>query len=313
MTAIPGSNRPQSNDVVLGGDQPLPLQSAVLGGDAALPKRFPQLALAEQQASILTLVEYGEAGLQQIINCLQSPSVGLRRMAYELLEMRSEPITQQAIAPGFPLYRGDVVYQVYESVIGYDDEGYLLLRSLEEMLGYAKAPLLGQFVDPSSAQVFLARQHELSAVRDCILDTPYLFRTARFSDNVDYLGFPNWDFPMRDWCRTYKIPVPEFGESQTAYTARFGRISPKFSKIPAVNQWFLRELAYQSHLEPDEYDSKVDMVMRVLEFLIASQQHDLMAQLWLDMVGPLAFIHEESSVSQITYYDLQPDGSIIVR
>jgi hypothetical protein len=311
MTGIPGSNRPQSNDVVLGGDQPLPLQSAVLGGDAALPKRFPQLPLAEQQASILTLVEYGEAGLQQIINCLQSPSVGLRRMAYELLEMRSESIAQQAIAPGFPLYRGDVVYQVYESVIGYDDECYLLPRSLEEML-YASAPLIRQFVDRSSAQVFVARQHELLAVRDCILDTPYLFRTARFSDNVDYLGFPNWDFPMRDWCRTYEIPVPEFGESQTAYTARFGRISPKFSKIPAVNQWFLRELAYQSHLEPDEYDSKVDMVMRVLEFLIASQQHDLMAQLWMDMVGPLAFIHEES-ISRITYFDLQLDGAITYR
>jgi hypothetical protein len=303
MAGLPESNDPQSTDVVLGGDQPLPLQSA--------PKRFPKLSLAEQQASILTLVEYGEAGLKQIINCLQSPSLESRRRAYELLQMRSEPIAQQAIAPGFPLYRGDVVYQVYESVIGYDDECYLLSRSLEEML-YVSAPLLRQFVDRSSAQVFVASQHKLLAVRDCILDTPYLFRTARFSDDVSYCGFPNWDFPMRDWCRTYEIPVPEFGESQTAYTSRFGRISPKFSKIPAVNQWFLRELTYQSHVEPDEYDSKVDMVMRVLEFLIASQQHDLMAQLWMDMVGPLAFIHEES-ISRTTYFDLQLDGAITYR
>jgi hypothetical protein len=126
---------------------------------------------------------------------------------------------------------------------------------------------------------------------------------------VSYFGFPNWDFPMWDWCRTYEIPLPELGESQTAYTARFSQIPLKFSKIPAVNQWFSRELAYQSYLEPDEYDSKVDMAMRVLGFLIATQQHDLMAQLWMDMVGPLAFIHEES-IYQNTYCDLQSDGSI---
>jgi hypothetical protein len=146
---------PNANDVVLGGQQAPPIDAAVLGGDAGLPRRFPQLPLAEQQASISTLVAYGEAGLQQVINCLQSPSVALRRMAHTLLQMRSEPIAQQAIARGFPLYRGEVIYQVYESVIGYDDEGYRLLRSLEEMIGCASAPLLGQFIDSSSAQVFV--------------------------------------------------------------------------------------------------------------------------------------------------------------
>jgi hypothetical protein len=44
---------PEANDVVLGGQQQTPpIDAAVLGGIAGLPKRFPQLSLADQQASI---------------------------------------------------------------------------------------------------------------------------------------------------------------------------------------------------------------------------------------------------------------------
>jgi hypothetical protein len=296
---------PKANDAVLGGQQAPPIDAAVLGGDAGLPRRFPQLPLAEQKALILTLVECGAAGLEQIIHCLRSPGLELRRMAYELLQMIDEEPAQNAIGPGFPLYPGEIIYPVYESIVAYNDCWYDLVADLVER-GHQPPAMLGIFLTKTAAQKALEGHHKRLAVADLMSGYPHFFDTA--SDPTGHADF--WDWPVLEFCKAHEIPIRLPGELSTDYALRFEQMNPEITYDPAVNQFFVEEYKHVEADWEDESDRQRHYGWRTIAFLVATQQHDLMAQLWLETIGPLAFIHEES-IGQITYCDLQSDGSVV--
>jgi hypothetical protein len=308
MTGVPGSNSPRSNDVVLGGGQPLPHQGAVLGGSAVtLLRSFPTLSPVDQEAALWQLVAYGSAGLAQVIGVLASPHLAVRRTAFELLQLVDAPEARRSVAQGFPLYPGEMIYPVYESIVVYNDCGYDLVADLVERWHQPPA-MLGIFLTQAQAQAALEDHHKRLAIADLMSGYPHFFDTA--SDPTANAEF--WRWPVLAFCEAHDIPVRLAGESSADYALRFGQIDPAIACNPAVNQFFLEEYNHTEMDWEDEWDRQRHYGSRTIAFLVAAQQHDLMAQLWLEVIGPLAFMSEQP-VSQITYCDLQPDGSIIVH
>jgi hypothetical protein len=304
MTGLPEPNDPQSDDVVLGGGQPLPYQAAVLGGaEVTLLRSFPTLSPVAQEAALWQLVD-GGAGLALVIGALASPDLAVRRTAFELLQLVDAPEAKRSVAQGFPLYPGEILYLVYESVVAYNDCGYDLVADLAERWHEPPA-MLGIFL--TQAQDALEDHHKRLAIADLMSGYPHFFDTA--SDPTANAEF--WRWPVLEFCEAHDIPVRLAGELSADYALRFGQIDPAIACNPDVNQFFLEEYNYAEMDWEDEWDRQRHYGSRTIAFLVAAQQHDLMAQLWLEVIGPLAFMSEQP-VSQITYCDLQADGSTIV-
>jgi hypothetical protein len=298
---------PRSDDIVLGGDQlPVP-QALVLGGVEGLLQRFPRLSPEEQQEAIWRLVDQGDAGLQQVIATLQSPHRSVRQTAYELLQMMPVESAQDAVAPGFPLYPGEVIYQVHESGIIYNDCWYDLITHLDRNQEDYPTRFLERYIDVAVAELAVQKNHQSRAVNLLTSGCFYFLNTASVGN--DRIAFLN--FAMLDWCKEHRIPIRWPGETQEAYAAFCTELPPELSSIPAVNQWCWREWKYEPEPDHDEYDIKEALGQRVVEFLVASSQHELMGKLWMEAIGPLAFIHQQP-VNRLTYCDIQADGSIVI-
>jgi hypothetical protein len=298
---------PRSDDIVLGGDQlPVP-QALVLGGVEGLLQRFPRLSPEEQQEAIWRLVDQGDAGLQQAIATLQSPHRSVRQAAYELLKMMPIEAAQTAVAPGFPLYPGEVIYQIYESGIIYNDCWYDLIPYFNDNQADYPSKFLERYIDLAVAESAVQKFHQARAVKLCESGCFYLLNTAGMGgDRVAY-----WDFAMLDWCREYEIPIRWPGMTPADYAVIWEALPPLLSSIPAVNQWCLREWADEPQPDQDEYEIKEELGMRVVEFLVASAQYELMGRLWLEAIGSLAFMHQQP-VTRLTYCDIQADGAIVI-
>jgi hypothetical protein len=280
----------------------------VLGGVEGLLQRFPRLSPEEQQEAVWRLVDQGEAGLQQVIATLQSPHRSVRQTAYELLQMMPVEAAQDAVAPGFPIYSGEVIYQVHESGIIYNDCWYDLITDCNHNQEDYPTPFLERYIDLAVAELAVQKFHQSRAIELLQAGCFYFLNTAGLQgdDRVAY-----WDFAMLDWCKEHKIPIRWPGETQEAYAAFCTELPPELSSIPAVNQWCWREWKYEPEPDQDEYDMKEALGQRVVEFLVASYQHELMGKLWMEAIGPLAFIHEHP-VTHLTNCDIQPDGSIVI-
>jgi hypothetical protein len=308
MTGVPGSNSPQSHDVVLGGGQLLPLQAAVLGGaEVMLLRSFPTLSPEAQEAALWQLVDGGVAGLAQVIGALASPDLAVRRTAFELLQLVDAPEARRSIEKGFPLYPGEVIYPVYESIVAYNDCWYDLVADLVERW-HQPPSMLGIFLTETAAQTALEDHHKRLAVADFMSGYPHFFDTA--SDPTGHADF--WDWPVLEFCNAHEIPIRRPGELSADYALRFAQMNPEITYDPAVNQFFVEEYNHVEADWEDESDRQRHYGWRAIAFLVAAQQHDLMAQLWLEVIGPLAFMHEQP-IGQTTYCDLQADGSIMLR
>jgi hypothetical protein len=307
MSACSEPNEPKPHDLILGGNQPQSIVAAVLGGaEVTLLRSFPTLSPVAQEAALWQLVEYGSAGLAQVIGALASPDLAVRRTAFELLQLVDVPEARRSVAQGFPLYPGEIIYPVYESIVAYNDCWYDLVADLVERWHQPPA-MLGIFLTQAQAQLALEGHHKRLAIADLMSGYPHFFDTA--SDPTANAEF--WRWPVLEFCEFHDIPVRLAEESSADYALRFGRIDPAIACNPAVNQFFLEEYNHAEMDWEDEWDRQRHYGSRTIAFLVAAQQHDLMAQLWLEVIGPLAFMSEQP-VSQIAYCDLQADGSIIV-
>ncbi|MDP8966494.1 MAG: WD40 repeat domain-containing protein [Cyanobacteriota bacterium] len=91
------SNQPREYDAVLGGQVPLPVDSAILGDIEGVKRRLAS-AVEEQQITALNeALKYGEAGLDLVILALQDKSLRVEGAAYRLLRKRGEPRVKQAL------------------------------------------------------------------------------------------------------------------------------------------------------------------------------------------------------------------------
>jgi hypothetical protein len=265
---------------------------------------FMSRSFQEQQSEIFSWLDDREEGLQKIIIVLKSPDILVRRVGYELLQMIHEEIAQDVVAPGFPLYPGEIIYQVYESAISYNDCHYDLLTCLNDFTVDNPTTLLSSYVDRTHAEAAAFRYHHLRAVEDLTLNHPYLFETTIDQHRTAYS-----DFPILEWCQQHEVPIRWPDEAHGKYAERFAAMTASCEPSAALNQFFLAELSHVE--EADHWVMHQNFGQRAIAFLVAVQQNDLMAKLWLDVAAPLAFIHEHP-IDQLTYCDFQKDDSTIV-
>lgn len=96
MSDTPLYPRPQ--DAVQGGNSQYPVEAVVLGGLEGIKQRLAHHRPQEVQIAALSdALKYGEAGLQLVIEGLQSEAERVRNAAYLLLRQRTEPAVQQAL------------------------------------------------------------------------------------------------------------------------------------------------------------------------------------------------------------------------
>ncbi|MBL1178702.1 GUN4 N-terminal ARM-like repeat domain-containing protein [Pantanalinema sp. GBBB05] len=118
---------PEATDGVLGGQVSPPINSVILGGIEGLQQQLT-MASPEQQSQLLaTALNYGEAGIDLLITTLNSdPVLSVRATAYQLLQSVDSAKVEAAIANGILVNPGDPIYSVYKSAISFDDEYFHL-------------------------------------------------------------------------------------------------------------------------------------------------------------------------------------------
>ena len=102
-------NQPRKDDVVLGGHTPPPVDGVVLGGIEGVKMRLASAAFEQRVAALSEAIQYGEAGLDLVIQGLQDESRQVKFAAYSLLKERQEPRVKQQLRKYFPWFEFDVV------------------------------------------------------------------------------------------------------------------------------------------------------------------------------------------------------------
>jgi len=111
-------NQPNQYDAVLGGNAPPPIHGAVLGGIEGVKRRLASSSVEAQIAALNDALNYGDVGLDLVIDAFNSESKKVKRIAYELLENRSELRVEEY------LWRyGFCSERIYETL----DENYVYL------------------------------------------------------------------------------------------------------------------------------------------------------------------------------------------
>lgn len=94
--------QPRPHDAVLGGQQPPPFNAVVLGGIEGVRNRARYSSIPGQIAALQDALNYGSAGLDLIIEALQSPYQQIRWAAYCLLANQPDPKIQQVVTQYHP-------------------------------------------------------------------------------------------------------------------------------------------------------------------------------------------------------------------
>ncbi|PHM09508.1 WD40 repeat domain-containing protein [Nostoc sp. 'Peltigera malacea cyanobiont' DB3992] len=96
-------NQPREFDAVLGGEVPPPVNGVVLGGLEGVKSRL-RISVVEVQVNALSeALNYGDVGLEIVIQALHNQSGQVRLSAYKILRSRTELSVKQALQ-GFNPY-----------------------------------------------------------------------------------------------------------------------------------------------------------------------------------------------------------------
>lgn len=90
-------NQPREFDAVLGGKAPPPVDGVILGGIEGVKHRLNSSNIQAQTAALSEATNYGDIGLELVVQALKNQSVYLRISAYSLLKHRSETWVKEAI------------------------------------------------------------------------------------------------------------------------------------------------------------------------------------------------------------------------
>ncbi|YAG13408.1 Serine/threonine protein kinase [Nostoc sp. DSM 114161] len=90
-------NQPREYDAVLGGQSPPPVDGLVIGGIEGIKRRLLSDNIEAKMAAIADAINYGDAGLELVIQSLQNESLQLQILAYKLLHQRKKLSVEQII------------------------------------------------------------------------------------------------------------------------------------------------------------------------------------------------------------------------
>jgi hypothetical protein len=280
--------QPQETDLVLGSDSPPPATGAVLGGITGL--RY-KLAAASPDLKVDLLPQsqnYGDAGIDLLIEYAADSALIVRAKAGQLLQNLPSPKARSAIANGLLINPSDIVFEVYESELVYNDSNYFIPSYEEcETYGY-EMRLVSQHVSESSAEKSARLHHQWRSIqeKECIY-FPIVIRG---------------NFDIVDWCQHHRVLIRLPRESQSDFVAKLdaaGYSTDLTNRLAEENQAIYQEFSREDIDETDEWLWGV-LATRAIALLQASQQYELLAQLWLDAAGQLAFVRQ-TTITAPTY------------
>ena len=105
-------NQPGKYDAVLGGKNPPPLTGTVLGGIEGIKRRLSNPVTDVKIAALSDALDYGDVGLELVIQALQQESKIIQRSAFKLLRKREEAQVKQALREYKP-------WDLFERLQGY--------------------------------------------------------------------------------------------------------------------------------------------------------------------------------------------------
>jgi hypothetical protein len=82
--------QPKKYDLVLGGDNPPPVDGVVLGGIEGVKHRLTSDNIQYQIKALSEALNYGDAGLDLVVDALSNYKREVRQNAYQLLQQRKE-------------------------------------------------------------------------------------------------------------------------------------------------------------------------------------------------------------------------------
>ncbi len=91
------SNRPKKYDLVLGGSNPPPVDGVVLGGIEGVKSRLASDNIKSQISALSEAFNYGDRGLDLVIDALGNYRREVRKNAYQLLQQREEKKAKDAV------------------------------------------------------------------------------------------------------------------------------------------------------------------------------------------------------------------------
>ena len=100
--------QPREYDAVLGGQNP-PIYAAVLGGIQGIKKRLASPILEVRIAALANAFNYGEQGLDLVLQALEDESNQIKFAAYSLLKDREEAKVKQRLDKFFGIFEFEVV------------------------------------------------------------------------------------------------------------------------------------------------------------------------------------------------------------
>ncbi|MBN3922329.1 WD40 repeat domain-containing protein [Nostoc sp. NMS4] len=112
-------NQPKEYDAVLGGQLPPPIHGLVLGGIEGVKKRLVSISFEQRIAALEDALNYGEAGLELLIQTLTDVSPEVQQTAENLLfQHRTEPRVKQALHEYDPW----LLFECLQTIIGHTDD-----------------------------------------------------------------------------------------------------------------------------------------------------------------------------------------------
>ncbi|MBE9115434.1 hypothetical protein IQ249_05920 [Lusitaniella coriacea LEGE 07157] len=307
------SNSPKAHDAVLGGQSPPPVDGVTLGGIEGLRQRFA-VGNCEQKIKMLpTALNYGEAGIDFLIEVLNDPTLRVRATAYNVLQDADIEQAKSEILQGFLLHQGDRIYSVYESYLFYNDWCYDLITYAERIdyiYGFPVpfVPCLSRHIFRSSAEIAAKLHHDWRAIQEDICS---YFTQIGWDDSSDWRR----EFNIIEWCKNNNILIRLPQEEKANFKTRLmdaGYANDLSNCTLNEEMEFLlqelmrfdeREEEKISHLNDDleeiEWEIRHELETKTIRFLQVSQCYELLSQLWLDAIGQLTFIHEETIEEEI--------------
>nr|WP_322714973.1 hypothetical protein [Nostoc sp. ChiSLP03a]MDZ8216258.1 hypothetical protein [Nostoc sp. ChiSLP03a] len=130
------SNKPGEFDAVLGGEVPPPVNSVVLGGIEGIKSRLKSSVIEVRLAALSEALNYGDMGLDLVINTLTDSSERVQHFAARLLKKKGGDKGKQALlffAPWFSFTKlEDWTRENFNPEVGINDpEGKVYIVNLE--------------------------------------------------------------------------------------------------------------------------------------------------------------------------------------
>src|SRR5919199_600622 len=101
--------QPRTDDAVLGGAAPLPVDGVVLGGLEGVKRRLAAASVLERVAALKEALRYGEAGLELVMLGLENESRQVQYAAFSLLAVQDSPRIKQRLKNYLPWFEFEVV------------------------------------------------------------------------------------------------------------------------------------------------------------------------------------------------------------